>query len=68
MLSAACRGVTLGMSPYAFELVAKRMLVVLAHLFQRLPLHRGRLLQPERFKHSPSKAHCCCGWRLLALL
>lgn len=44
------------MSADAFEPVAEQMLVVLSHYFQPLPLRRGALLAPERFRESPSKA------------
>ena len=49
------RDVRPGMLADAFEPVAEKLLLVLSHLFQTVPLHRAILQQPERFKSSPSK-------------
>jgi hypothetical protein len=56
VLDGICRDAKPDMPDAAFELVAEQMLVVLAHLFGRMPLHRAILLQPDRIQSSPSKA------------
>ena len=53
------------MPPDAFEPVAQQLLVVLCHLFERRPLHRGSLPGRKRLLASPSKvggwvAPCMC--------
>ncbi|GAB4814095.1 hypothetical protein N2152v2_001141 [Parachlorella kessleri] len=55
VLDDICKDVRPGMSADAFEPVAEKLLLILAHLFQTVPLHRAILQQPERFKQSPSK-------------
>jgi hypothetical protein len=44
------------MADDAFAPIAEQLLVIMSHLFQRLPLHSSRLMDNERIRTSPSKA------------
>lgn len=56
VLCCVCRKCKPEMADDAFAPIAEQLLVIMSHLFQRLPLHSSRLLDSERIRTSPSKA------------
>lgn len=50
------RDVRLDMPADTFEPVAEQLLLILCHLFERLPLHAGSVRAAATYRASPSKA------------